>query len=426
MGAGNMILKLFREIQPEEQSQYLEVRFDMPEAVERLKVSYEVQTYGLQKCVVDLGLIDDKRVRGWSGGARTSFEMGWEKATPGYLPGELTKGSWAVLLGAYKISEGGCLVEITIEFEFEHFRWLKGELHAHTVHSDGAYSLNEVIHMSESAELDFLALTDHNTVSQNFGLPQDTKLVLIPGMELTTNFGHCNFYGVHDPIEDFRVIRMENIHEYISLARERGAKVSLNHPFNKSCGWQWDFNVDHDWVEIWNGPWREENQLTLDWWQGQLASGRRLVAVGGSDFHRDDPYIKHGSPCNWVFSRSKTMKGILEAIDLGHLFLTFSPEGPTIELSNGDYMMGDTVPENHLSEFELSCSQLLEGDQVNFITERGIEWDWVVGTGTDLLQSFQTSIIAEARLFYRVEIWRYFEVVDQKLLVAASNPIYIR
>jgi hypothetical protein len=166
--------------------------------------------------------------------------------------------------------------------------------------------------------------------------------------------------------------------------------------------------------------------LTLDWWQGQLASGRRLVAVGGSDFHRDDPYIKHGSPCNWVFSRSKTMKGILEAIDLGHLFLTFSPEGPTIDLSNGVYMMGDTVLENRLSDFELSCSRLLEGDQVKIITERGMEWDWVVGTGTEPLQSFQISFSAEVRLFYRVEVWRYFAVVDQNLLAAVSNPIYIR
>jgi hypothetical protein len=245
-----MILKLTREIQPEEQSQYLEVQFEMPDAVERLKVSYEVQTHWLQKCVVDLGLKDGKRVRGWSGGARTSFELGWEKATPGYLPGELSMGPWAVLLGAYKIAERGCLAEITIEFEFEHFRWLKGELHAHTVHSDGAYTLNEAIHKSESAELDFLALTDHNTVSQNFGLPLDKGLVLIPGMELTTNFGHCNLYGVPDPIDDFRATRIENIHEIISIARERGAKVSLNHPHCRNCGWLWDFNVDHDWVEL--------------------------------------------------------------------------------------------------------------------------------------------------------------------------------
>jgi hypothetical protein len=173
-------------------------------------------------------------------------------------------------------------------------------------------------------------------------------------------------------------------------------------------------------------PWREDNQLTLDWWQGQLTSGRRLVAVGGSDFHNDHPYIKHGSPCNWVFSRSKTMNGILEAIDLGHLFLTFSPEGPTIDLSNGGCMMGDTVLENQLSKFELSCSRLLEGDQVMLITERGIEWDWIAGAETDTLQSFQTSFPAEVRLFYRVENWRYYAEVDQKLLAAVSNPIYIR
>jgi hypothetical protein len=72
---------------------YREVPFDLPEGVTRLTIRF---TYGGkdQRSVIDLGLADPQRLRGWSGGARDHMTLSTEEATPGYLPGPLPAGRW--------------------------------------------------------------------------------------------------------------------------------------------------------------------------------------------------------------------------------------------------------------------------------------------------------------------------------------------
>ncbi|UVI33421.1 CehA/McbA family metallohydrolase [Paenibacillus spongiae] len=421
-----MELIIKREIGQHEEESYIEVPFEMPAGVERIHVSFVAEPYGVAGRVVNLGIRDAQRMRGWSGGARTEFYMGTEKATPGYLPGPLTPGTWAVLLNPRKIGENECSVILTLRFEMESPRWLKGELHAHTVHSDGAHTMREVERMALEAGLDFLALTDHNTVSQNFAYPKDSELVFIPGVELTTRFGHCNFYGVEQPGDYFLTTSFDQAKAYIRTARERGAKISLNHPHCRNCGWLWDFDVDHDWVEIWNGPWRGDNERTLAWWHEQLAAGRKLVAVGGSDFHRAQPDVKHGMPTNWVYAESKTVQGILEAVDRGRLYMSYAPEGPQLSMCAGGWMMGDTVSADAVEEgidLVMSCHGLQACDSIKLLTERGVEREWIVETGCETMELV---VLMEDRLFYRAEIHRFFAEAGQTQLVLACNPIYIR
>src|SRR5260370_31646218 len=52
--------------------------------------------------VLDLGCIGPDGFRGWSGGARRSFVIAADAATPGYLPGELEPGTWHVIIGLYR------------------------------------------------------------------------------------------------------------------------------------------------------------------------------------------------------------------------------------------------------------------------------------------------------------------------------------
>ncbi len=317
-----------RRIERQEQSSYVEIPFEMPAGVEELHVSYEVQSHGEAKAVIDLGVRDVHRVRGWSGGARSGFRIGREQATPGYLPGGLEPGGWAVLHNAYQVPEEGCTVTVTVELVTESPRWLKGDLHMHSVHSDGSFTLEENAAEMERLGCDFLAMTDHNTCSQNFAYPRGTGLVMIPGMEVTTNFGHANLLGVADPLDDFRVAGQEDVNRRLRTARERGASIVLNHPHCDYCPWLWDFTVDHDWVEVWNGPWRESNNRALQWWDGQLRKGRRLVAVGGSDTHRPDPFVRHGSPTTFVYAESRTVQGILAGIAKGRVCMAYGPQGP--------------------------------------------------------------------------------------------------
>lgn len=420
-----MEIVLERGIRQEEEREYhLELPFELPDRTEELQVEIEIEPLGEGRLTVDLGLKDPRRVRGWSGGARTRFSVGREKATPGYLPGELVPGKWAVLLGAYRVPPSGCRVVVRIRCLPETPRWLKGDLHSHTVHSDGSYALNEAVSIMEALGCDFLATTDHNTASQNFAHPKESPVVLIPGLELTTNDGHANLLGAVDPLTDFRVRRLEDVRARFAEAKDKGAVVVLNHPHCGDCPWEWGFEVDHDWVEVWNGPWTDRNERALAWWHAQLAAGRRLVAVGGSDVHKPHPHVKHAVPTTWAYADSRTSAGILAGIGRGHAFISESPEGPTIDFRIGTAMMGDTaLADDADGTVELRVSGLKPGDRVLVLSERGLEQARTAGQEGMLHHVWQA---ARDRLFYRVEVRRQCPIRNESVVAALSNPIYLR
>ncbi|MEH7479938.1 CehA/McbA family metallohydrolase [Neobacillus drentensis] len=409
-----------RFISHDEESLYIEVPFTVPAGTEQIKVKMEVIQVGAASSIIDLGVKDSKRIRGWSGGARTEFFIHQAKATPGYLHGELEAGEWAVILGAYKVATKGCTVNLTIEYSPEELRWLRGDLHTHSVHSDGTFTLREKANIAESEGLDFLGLTDHNASSQNEAYPRDVNTLFIPGMELTTNKGHLNLFGVHDPIRDFRVNNMEELHSRLKEARENGAYISLNHPYCRNTGWRWDWDFDYDWVEVWNGPWREENQDAVDWWQEQLVLGKILVAVGGSDAHRPHPHVVHGMPTTWVYSKSLKSSDILKSIEKGRVVLSYLPQGPFINLTCGNSMVGDVCEEKN-QNVEIKVEDVQFSDVVKVISNHGIEQEVMVEEGQDQVE---LSWSVGNRLFYRVEVWRYSPEIKMRQMAALSNPIY--
>ncbi|PFJ16903.1 phosphoesterase [Bacillus cereus] len=419
------MLELSRFITKEEERTYIEVPFQMEEDVFRLMVKYEVTSQGEKNCVVDLGVKDSQRVRGWSGGARKEFYIDHNHATPGYLSGKLEKDEWAILLGAYHIVDEGCLVNITISFEKQiplEKKWLKGDLHTHSMHSDGSYTLEENARIAKEKGLDFLGTTDHNTVSQNFEAKDMDQVLFIPGMELTTYNGHCNLFGVHEPVTDFRATTTKEISERLEEARKKGCIISINHPFDQYCPWEYGFDVDYDLIEVWNGPWRECNEQAVNWWHNQLVQGQRLTAVGGSDMHRPDPYVRQGTPTTHVYA-SKSVESILEAIERGHVYVSFDVHGPTIDLTCGQAMMGDIIATKN-AELSLMVKNINEGDVVKVISNKRKEFEVKINQGTDVFKHCWWH--KEERTFYRVEVWRYFSVVDKELMVAMSNPIYFK
>ncbi|MFD0959672.1 CehA/McbA family metallohydrolase [Paenibacillus chungangensis] len=413
-----------RYIAKSEEKGYIEIPFELPEHTEKIQVQMDGESLKGTGATIDLGIKGPGRMRGWSGGARTEFTIGWEKATPGYLPGELDAGPWAVLLGAYRVPQEGCEVKLTVTVMLEQPRWLKGDLHTHTVHSDGAYTLREAVGIMEDNDCDFLATTDHNTVSQNNAHPADTDVILIPGVELTTNYGHANFLGAADPVLDYRATKMDDVHRLLQEAREAGARIVLNHPHCDYCPWEWDFEVDYDWVEVWNGPWSERNQRAVDWWHSQLAAGKRIAAVGGSDVHRPDPWVKHAMPTTHVFAASRTVKGILDGLHTGRVFMSYGPEGPEIDVHIGTALMGDAIQlhEGVVLHGECSVQHVRQGDVVEVISEIGPEHEASAEEDGSLTLTWPVA----DRLFYRVEVWRYFPEVDRTLMAALGNPIYLK
>src|SRR5436190_6921032 len=77
---------------------YREVPFRVPAGVTAVTVEF-AYTGKDQKSVIDLGLRDPQRFRGWSGGNKQRSTVSEAWATPSYLPGPLPAGTWKLILG---------------------------------------------------------------------------------------------------------------------------------------------------------------------------------------------------------------------------------------------------------------------------------------------------------------------------------------
>jgi hypothetical protein len=375
-------------LRPEQEKGYVHLPFDVPDGAVEITVEYSYSNrigsspYLSGGNTIDLGVFDARGIdqltagfRGWSGSERLEISIGETAATPGYLAGPLTPGRWHVMLGLYKIAPEGCDYRVVVAIATEAGRpaagvlpapepglpasppparfapWLRGELHCHTWHSDGDDRPLARVQLARERGLDFLAVTDHNTTSSQHELASlsDPGLILIRGMEITTFKGHFNAWGIGDWV-DFRVRRPEDMAAAIRFAAERGALVSCNHPKPYGPPWEYEQVDGYDCVEVWNGPWYVLNEASLEFWLRQQAGGRRIPAVGGSDYHRksqlaETPPRAPGTPTLWVHvPGTPNAQAILTAIRQGHVSLSDEPDGPFLDLRSGATICGDALP----------------------------------------------------------------------------------
>jgi hypothetical protein len=77
-------------------------------------------------------------------------------------------------------------------------RWYRGDLHLHTVHSDGERHPGELVSDAQAGGLDFIVSTEHNTNAANRVWPtcRTGSLLVIPGEEVTTRHGHWLAVGL--------------------------------------------------------------------------------------------------------------------------------------------------------------------------------------------------------------------------------------
>src|SRR5207245_10928330 len=80
---------------------------------------------------------------------------------------------------------------------------LKGDLHCHTLHSDGANTVREIVGNAVELGLDFLAVTDHNTDTHHADLDAlaGLPIILIPGEEVTTYWGHAHTWWLREWVD---------------------------------------------------------------------------------------------------------------------------------------------------------------------------------------------------------------------------------
>ncbi|MDP3178039.1 MAG: CehA/McbA family metallohydrolase, partial [Spirochaetaceae bacterium] len=280
------VIRLDRSYGASNSRSYERLAFEVPEGIGRIDVEYsyprrsrEEKPEGLasrETCVLDLGLYDEQGfMRGWSGSQRSSVFVSGESATPGYRSGPIRSGIWAVALGIYRV-QGTVVVQVEITLHPKKERFLAGDLHVHTLNSDGDYPTAEVIEQCKAAGLDFVALTDHNNTAQNEEIGRPEGILVLPGMEYTNYRGHANFFfrGPSDFRNDLLSRSREDMLAVLGAARAMGALVSVNHPFCDLCPWEFGLDaLGMDLVEIWNGPMKESDMRAVAWWHSLLSTG---------------------------------------------------------------------------------------------------------------------------------------------------------
>lgn len=343
---------------------YLEIPFRVLDGTREITVNFSYDRS--ERTTIDLGLLDPQGFRGWSGGNKNEFVITQNFATPSYNAGPITGGVWNVLLGVPNIREAQVAdyqIEIALKCELAPQEqaaagdrgsdWYVGDLHTHTAHSDGSCDsvLGESVpcpaflslEAAAREKLDFISITEHNSVSQHaMSLELQNyfdSVLLIPGREVTTFYGHANVFGTTEFI-DFRLqAGSEKNANYLHDQIEGlGALMSINHPGSPSgedcmgCGWILD-DTDYTKVaamEIVNVGYVDtpRGKAHIDFWEQKLNEGYRITGIGGSDNHRATRPISHpsaiGNPRTWIFAKSLSVSSLLEGIRSGKAYVDAS------------------------------------------------------------------------------------------------------
>ncbi|UUX33360.1 CehA/McbA family metallohydrolase [Fundicoccus culcitae] len=424
------------KIEKSQEGLYLPLEIEVDD-VEKLGITYSYArhleivggdaVYETEQAVIDFSIIGPNgQFLGSSGSNRGYLFFSERESSVGFEKLKQMAGVWTILVGAYNIPDEG--IEVVYEFDTveKAYRWFKGDTHMHTTASDGQLRGSTLVEVAKDMGLDFIMMTDHNNYHPEAGFVSDEYLTVIPGVEWTQYNGHGNFLNVEGPLApSFVTTTEEELRAMIQKGKDAGALFVLNHPFCPNVPWKWTKELDYDAIEVWNGGTDPRaNVAAIEWWHGELLKGRRVVALGGSDFHRFDQIHSLGSPTVHVYAKSKSRRDILEAIQLGALYITNNVEEVGLEMVSSDGVgMGGVAGAGE--SLTLTFRGLKKGFHVKIIDDVRVKDIFVEQD----MKEFRVKEALSGRRFVRVEVWDergYVSVVGMEgMLLLVSNPVYV-
>ena len=188
------------------------------------------------------------------------------------------------------------------------YRDVTGVIHIHTVYSDGAGTIEEIARIANQEQLDYLIVTDHNTLKALRDGKQgwySMTLVLI-GTEISARAGHYLALNVHEEIN-----RNQPTQAIIDEVNRQGGLGFIAHPYFKKRRWtDWTvrgftgiegFNVAHEALDknplklvLWSMTMSpaslylsilERPYDPLAKWDEQIQQRGKVVGIGSSDAH---------------------------------------------------------------------------------------------------------------------------------------------
>jgi len=386
----------------------------------RIEVGYSWTSNGpetdFEKTVVDLGLWDEDGphatagFRGWSGSRQGKVAEGQapifvqaDSAERGYVPGPIDAGTWYVELGFGAVHDAGATWHVTVRclavptgpvwtpdpvdpsyVARNEPGWYRADLHLHAYHSNPkGPDPASMIEFARKAKLDIVPVTEYvtNTHWGQLGATQraNPDLLLFPGREVITYFGHVIVLGETPSTIDYRQgFEGVDLRDIQRDSVNDGAVFSIAHPtifpgealqaFCRGCEFRLADHVDWDLVdtlEVVTGPAIVDPATfdraapgaagianpfvasAIDLWESLLQQGHRITAVSGSDDKLGPDY---GETATMIHAESLSRPAVVDALRAGHAYVqtlgaagspTYDIDAATPDGTHGTF--GDTL-----------------------------------------------------------------------------------
>ncbi len=234
-------------------------------------------------------------------------------------------------------------------------KWFKGNLHTHTVNSDGDSTPDDVVRWYRERDYQFLVLTDHNYLTSVDGLNAvhgaDDKFLVVKGEEVTGRYGdkpiHVNGLDLDRlvPAPSGSSV-LEVAQRMVDAIRDARGVPSINHP-----NFGWAITPDElgqiqrtRLFEVFNGHPTVNNlggggvPSLEETWDRILSSGKMLYGIAVDDAHYfkrpEDPAAPRPGK-GWVYVRSPRLEGraLVEALERGDFYSSTGVQMLSVDVS---------------------------------------------------------------------------------------------
>lgn len=263
--------------------------------------------------------------------------------------------------------------------------WYRGELHAHSSYGCGKESVKQLIARAENAGLDFLAITDRNTMAACADPDFKSKsLVLIPALEWGSDKRGVALIYAPGTFPAF-VDSVPRAQALVDTVQAQGGFFAIAHPCFPTAPWQWGLGFVNG-IEVWCRDWNTVPPMSLKplnkelqaraggklvhsiayaaatgdlsangqatvFYDVELIRGLMAAAIGGSG--TASPDVPIGRPVTYVYAKDKSLAGILDGMRRGRTYVSAGPDGPrlrfvadVLEDNKVDVSLGGIIPLN--------------------------------------------------------------------------------
>jgi hypothetical protein len=323
--------------------------------------------------------------------------------------------------------------------------WYRGDFHAHTNFSDGYYAPQQLLQVAKTEDLDFFAVTDHNTIAALSQFGAEQAMLIIPGVEVTLKEGHFNIFGVEGRIAWLESVstgpnsaRLNRTYATMTdIMREASTQellTSINHPLLQP--WEWkDATTDLRYVhclEIWNDPsWPDNGQANphaVALWTAALNAGYRITAIGGSDYHRpvplqgqSKPPDQLGLPSTYVYADALSGAAVLEGLRRRRAYVSMGPQVRfQAHADDAVFEIGDDLGEHSGTiTFTAHCSHTPAHARAQLVKNGVVIVDRKLDD-PDMPLRFSTIAHPHESAWYRLDV-----IDRQGHILVVTNPMFV-